>query len=186
MNTSPLGILQHEQQLHDERAHRDILDLSPERRITHMALHFAKYAGRLIGMPVLDLQDLRAIVVDSTIICAASANTLGFSLEQRLVGRSADTLNELAEGYQNLPPFALAALPMWAGSQMARHNAKIAKACEAFDHREEYPYEQVLTAGVVEILTVCLATAGAIQLDLNNAIKSRWAKIERNYLARAA
>jgi hypothetical protein len=186
MNSSALAVLQREQQLHDERAHLDILGLSPERRITHMALHFAKYTGRLIEMQVIDWRALERVIVDATIICLASANTLNMRLEHRIEGGALGTLDALLETYKDRHPSTLEALPMWMGAQMAVHNAKIAKACEAFDHAEQYPYEQVLTMGVVELLDVCLAAAGAMSLDLTNAIRTRWAGVEKKLQQRAA
>jgi hypothetical protein len=186
MNTTPLSALQREQQLHDERAHSDILHLPLERRITHMALHFAKYSGKFIELQGFDKPTFERLIVDTAIICLSSANALGIRLDQRIQGGSADNLDLVVASNRNSVPLSVAALPTWLGTRMAVSNSKIAKACEAFDHREDYPYEQVLCTGVVSIFEVCLASAGAISLDLSKAIRDRWAGIEKKLLMHAA
>ena len=40
-------LLQKAQQIHDEKSHRDILNLNLKDRLKHMALHFCKYVGNL-------------------------------------------------------------------------------------------------------------------------------------------
>ena len=175
MNASELDELQVEQARHDELAHREILDLPVERHLTHMALHFAKYTGRLIGMQDSNRQVLERIIVDTTIICLCSANALHLSLGQ--FGTASKILS---------PPFSPVALPMWLGSQMAVHNAGFAKACEAFDHREDFQYQEVLSAGVIGILRASLAAAEAMPIDLAAAIRSRWSGIEERFRRRAA
>jgi hypothetical protein len=140
-----------------------------------MALHFAKYAGRLIGMQDANRQVLERIIVDTAIICLCSANALKLSLAQFETG--SQTLR---------PPFSPVALPMWLGSQIAVQNAGFAKACEAFDHREDFPYQEVLSASVLGILRASLAAAEAMPMDLSAAIKSRWAGIEKRFDRRAA
>jgi hypothetical protein len=175
MNANDIEDLQAEQDRHDEFAHRDILNLPVERRLTHMALHFAKYAGRLIGMQDANRQVLERIIVDTTIICLCSANALRLPLGQFEGG--SDVLR---------PPFSPVALPMWLGSQIAVHNGGFAKACEAFDHGEDFPYDEVLSASVLGILRSSLAAAETLPLDLATAIRSRWSGIEERLRRRAA
>ena len=175
MNVKELDELQVEQERHDKLAHREILELPVERRLAHMALHFAKYTGRLIEMRDANSQLLERIIVDTTIICLCSANALYLPL-----GRVEPTSGV------SRPPFGPLALPTWFGCQMAIHNAGFAKACEAFDHHEDFPYQEVLGASVLGIFRASLAAAEAIPIELVAAIRSRWAGIEERFHRRAA
>jgi hypothetical protein len=137
-------------------------------------------------MEPVDWRELERIVVDTTIICLTSANALRLPLEQRFSSADIEGTEKFTSFYANRAPFTLAALPMWMDTQIAVHNGRISKACEAYDHREDFPYIDVLSAGVTGILEVCLAAAGAMSLDLVDAIRTRWAVIEEKALRRAA
>ncbi len=184
MSARTLAALQQQQQSHDELAHRDILELPTDRRMTHMALHFAKYSGRLIALDFLDRPAVERLIVDSIIICLTAANAIGLDLANEF--EAGAELGRLAEDYERWSPFAPAALPMWLGSSMAIENAKFSKACEAFDHRETFPYGEVWQAGVLAILRLCLAAAGRLSFDLASAIAARWEMLEHKYVRHAA
>src|SRR5262245_42276679 len=134
MNASLLTVLQGEQQRHDELAHRDILALPFERRITHMSLHYAKYAGRLLELRETDATAVGRIVVDISIITLACANILNTELDSAL-GRMPWHSEYFSRCEETLHT--------WIGTRLAIFNSRIAKACEAFDHREDLPYRQI-------------------------------------------
>jgi hypothetical protein len=78
--------LQREQFAHDERFHREIVRLSTETRLKHMALHFCKYTGQFAT--VLQNSDTAALrfrtITDSFIISLCSANALNFNLSEHI------------------------------------------------------------------------------------------------------
>lgn len=183
-SSNTLTALQEKQQAHDEQAHRDILSMPFERRMTHMALHFAKYAGRLLAMDGCDRGALQRIVVDTAIITLTSANALEIRLdrEMHIAARHGD-LPDLSQRYGTNFNGNLSALPAWLGAALAIQNSGIAKACEAFDHGEDFPYREVLTAAVVSIAELVLTSAGIAGLDLARAVEARWQSVEEKCLA---
>jgi hypothetical protein len=175
MNSNELVLLQIEQEHHDKLAHQEILDLPVDRRVTHMALHFAKYAGRLVGLQPSKTGQIERFIVDTAIICLCSANAIRMDLNQALLSSN--------EPASTVEP---ATVPAWFGLQITVHNAEIAKACEAIDHREEFPYDDVWRTGIAGILRASLVAASAMQIDLVGAIRARWAGIEKRIQRRVA
>jgi len=98
----------------------------------HMALHFAKYAGRLIDAP--DETDFKRTAVDTLVIAVSSSNVLNISLsdldfpELVLNGRD-DFVQRLVVG---------------AG--------RMAAACEKMDHLEDFPFRRVLVEETVKLV----------------------------------
>jgi len=70
--------LQVEQHHHDENYHREIARLSLHQRLNHMALHFAKYAGKVAA--TTDPDGLTRVYVDVLIIALSTANILNIKL----------------------------------------------------------------------------------------------------------
>jgi hypothetical protein len=122
---------------HDEKYHREISRLSVQDRLRHMALHFAKYAGRLQG----DLTDpqFQRIATDSLIIAISSANTLNIDLGAKAFGGE----------HSNAPRDTFAKRLTVAAGRMAG-------ACERLDHLEDFPFRPAITDEVLAILGACL------------------------------
>src|SRR5690606_21404217 len=99
MNTSPgklLTKLQAIQKIHDERAHQDILAQNLYDRLKHMVLHFFKYASKVnLAKKSRDIDALKLTVLDSLIICLASANALKIYLDNYIDCEEGKTLSEL-------------------------------------------------------------------------------------------
>jgi hypothetical protein len=122
---------------HDEKYHREISRLSVQDRLRHMALHFAKYAGRLNDRPSDDV--VKKIAVDTLIIAISCANILNIDLSKQslLALGSADSKREFSR-----------LLSVAAG--------KMASACERLDHLEEFPFRTAIAAEVLTILSACI------------------------------
>lgn len=123
---------------HDEKYHREICRLSTQDRLRHMALHFAKYAGRLHEGPEDKLY--KQIAVDSMIIAVSCANIMNIDLSSMLRIPLTPDSTRLA---------------------FARHLSiaagKMAAACEKLDHLEDYPFRRTLMTETLTILTECIA-----------------------------
>ncbi|OYW47081.1 MAG: hypothetical protein B7Z33_01620 [Sphingomonadales bacterium 12-68-11] len=102
-----------------------------------MALHFAKYAGRLLEEPA-DAQ-FKRIATDALIIAISSANTLNVDLAAKAVGGESS----------NAPREAFA-------KRLAIAAGRMAGACERLDHLEDFPFRAVILAEVLAILGACL------------------------------
>jgi hypothetical protein len=129
--------VQHAQFEHDEKYHREISRLPLQARLIHMALHFAKYAGRLLE----DGSDpaFKRVATDALIIGISSANTLNIDLVTKALGGERS----------NAPREAFAKRLTVAAGRMAG-------ACERLDHLEDFPFRAAITAEVLSILSACL------------------------------
>ena len=78
---SPETVLewQRDQYSHDERNHRDILNLSKHDRLKHYAMHYAKYVKRLLNSdkPIPD----ERTAIDILLVSLSAANTIHQVLE---------------------------------------------------------------------------------------------------------
>jgi hypothetical protein len=156
--------LQEAQHRHDELAHRDVLALSTQRRVTHFTLHFAKYAGALVTAARTGSGTSTArIVTDSFIIALACANSLGIDLE-----RSVDVDGACRE--EDFLDLSL---------RYTERVGEMAKACEAFDHaHERYPSFDVLERAVGRLTGIILLCAANQGVSLEHTVGERWDSIE--------
>lgn len=123
---------------HDEKYHREICRLSTQDRLRHMALHFAKYAGRLHEGPEDKLY--KQIAVDSMIIAVSCANIMNIDLPSVLQTTSMPTLTRST--------FA---------KRLSIAAGRMAAACEKLDHLEDFPFRRTLTTEALAILSDCKA-----------------------------
>lgn len=168
--------LQFAQQQHDELAHRDILCLPMKDRIKHMVLLFTKYAGRLAELQVKrDDARLVATLVDTFIICLASANSLSMRLSERL----SDTGTEKPQSDLGNLRGLISELPRIALPYLAKITGEMAKACESMDHLEQFDYRATFEQGIEEITDLSLLIAKSLNLDLTDLVRRRWAQVEQ-------
>lgn len=122
---------------HDEKYHREISRLPMQDRLRHMALHFAKYAGRLQE----DAADspFKRIATDTLIIALSTANTLNVDLSAK----------EFGGDRSNAPREAFA-------KRLAIAAGRMAGACERLDHLEDFPFRAAITTEVLAILSACI------------------------------
>ncbi len=171
--------LQTEQQRHDDLAHRDILCLPVQDRIRHMVLHFAKYCGHLADIQnVYNEARFTSTLVDTTIICLASANSLSIKLADSIqdqVSRSDRTTKFKAQAgiSQELSTEFFV--------QLSKVTGTMAKACESLDHLESFDYRGTLERGVITIASLSAMVADRARIDLPTLVRARWERIERKF-----
>jgi hypothetical protein len=157
--------MQRMQKTHDTAAHADILALVVPRRLTHFTLHFAKYQGSLVHAErVSDVPLKFRVLTDSAIIVLAAANALNIDLASKSASesrnqqrrrRGGDLLGEYIETV-----------------------GRMAKACEALDHLEDYPFRTVMETAVCDLLDVVCELADRQHLGLKDVVTKRWAEVE--------
>jgi len=171
--------LQTEQQRHDDLAHRDILCLPVQDRIRHMVLHFAKYCGHLADIQnVYNEARFTSTLVDTTIICLASANSLSIKLADSIqdqVSRSDRTTKFRAQAgiSQELSTEFFV--------QLSKVTGTMAKACESLDHLESFDYRGTLERGVITIASLSAMVADRAGIELPTLVRARWERIERKF-----
>ncbi len=170
--------LQVEQHAHDEKYHREIARLSVHQRLSHMALHFSKYTGKIAA-----LRDPAAIVpiyVDALIIAISTANILNVELW--------DLLGEQGQEFPGLLAFgrALAVdlrMDVASHSRLIRRTAiaagRVAAACEKIDHLEDIPYRSEIKAGIAQISELSLAYISSQGADPAQLVRQRLANVKQ-------
>jgi hypothetical protein len=68
--------------------------------------------------------------------------------------------------------------PLWLVRAFARHNGRLAKVCESWDHLESLPFRNAMKSCNVAILKAVLAEASARGLDLAESYKTRIREVE--------
>lgn len=147
--------IQLEQFRHDESYHREITRLTVKERLTHMALHFAKYAGYIADG--LDESGMRRLIADVFVIGVSTANSLNMRLYDRLVeeGPNAD-VDDVA--------FA---------RQLTIHAGRMAAACEKLDHLESFPYRDAIQNATIAITSAALSVARHRGWDIGELVRDR-------------
>ena len=177
--------LQRAQLQHDERYHRDILLLPVGERMKHFALHFAKYVGYLFeSLDQGDQDRYKKVIVDSLIIGLASANTLNVNLGESLdqprepMPDSVALLGDVLGRELGRP----ADDRIWIIKQMARHTARLAKACESLDHVEGYPFRAVMEDSVLNLFKLLLSEAAFQKINISAMSGNRLEEVESKHI----
>ena len=142
---------------HDEKYHREISRLPMQSRLRHMALHFAKYAGRL--HEGLNDATFKRTAIDALIIAISCANILNIDLSAR----------ELDGGQLSRADFARG-LTVAAG--------RMAAACERLDHLEDFPFRTAIAGEVIAVLQACLCLFAAEGWGATKEMEERLANIK--------
>lgn len=159
---------------HDEAYHKDVVILPLAERIKHMALHNAKYTAYFLeAIDSSDEARFAKTLVDAFIIALASANTLNQDLGHELGDQGEPlSLQDLGAHFaENLSRHK--ADPLWLVHQFARHNGKLAKICESWDHLEPVPFREGMKSCNIALLKVVLAESSARAIDIADAYKNR-------------
>lgn len=161
------------QEQHDQLAHRDILSLPVPKRLTHFTLHFSKYVGLLAkALAVQDAKPLVArVITDSFVIVLASANALSLDLGASMDSQQAD---------KGPMPTDFLRLVL----RFADLTGGMAKACEALDHLEDYPFRSSLERATRSLVPTIVAMANSHGIDLSQTVTERWRAVEQKGLAR--
>lgn len=170
--------LQKMQQAHDEVAHRDILSFDLYKRLKHMVLHFYKYAGRIeTARNAGDLLQLRRTLIDTFIICMASANAMNLSLGEAIteVAETSDLdslAHELGKKRQSTDLFAESVRTLVIlGGQMA-------KAIESADHMERGDPRAVMETLTSQLTVAVLGILGHLDGKLDSDVRARLRGVE--------
>lgn len=172
--------LQKLQQAHDELAHRDILSFDLYKRLKHMVLHFYKYAGKVeAARERQDFESLRRTLIDSFIICMASANAMNTSLgRQFLVEAEASTLDALAHELAKDAGTAEDVFLM-ASRSLVVLGGRMAKAIESSDHMEEGNPRADMQLLVPALAKAVLSVLGRLSGDLEADVIERLREVEQ-------
>ncbi|MCP5246010.1 MAG: hypothetical protein H6937_08685 [Burkholderiales bacterium] len=155
---------------HDELFHKEITRLSIHQRLNHMALHFAKYSGKICDCILNNPneQTLKRVVIDSFIISVTCANILNLRISDRLIPSDKQKFSSLDELGNDLirqlgvdihdSLWLIKAFPVVAG--------EFAKACESVDHLESFRYRESMIDSVTRICSLILVAASQLKVDL--------------------
>lgn len=169
--------LQWTQLKHDESYHKDIVVLPLAQRMKHMALHNAKYTAYFLdAAESTDEGKYSRTLTDAFIIVLVSANTLNQDLSQTippeyttLRALGTDLAARLARD---------AGDPLWLVGQYVKHNGRLAKLCESWDHLESLPFRDGMKDCNAALFSVLLADASMRGVDLAESYQARLRKVE--------
>lgn len=167
--------LQIEQNAHDEKYHREIARLALHHRLNHMALHFAKYTGK-IASPESDLMVCRTFV-DTLIIALSTANTLNTTVGDLFDGLEGVTLREFSQNVEKAMTLKHRGR-LELTNLMAIPTGRIAAACEKIDHLEEIAFRSEIKAGLADLLRLSLAFLVGKDLDPASEIRRRLQEVK--------
>lgn len=171
--------LQKMQQAHDEIAHRDILSFDLHKRLKHMVLHFYKYSGKIeVARSTGNVSELRRILLDTYIICMASANALNLSLGDAVRARAeSNDLDGLAHALaKNIGSGDLFAEAM---RSLVVVGGQMAKAVESADHLEDGNPRLVMRTLVPQLAEAVLGALGRLDGNLEADIRARLWSVEQ-------
>lgn len=171
--------LQRLQQAHDEIAHRDILSFDLYKRLKHMVLHFYKYAGKIeVAREVGDVESIRKTLVDTLIICMASANSMNHSIGKALVADAElPTLDALAHVFAS--DFERAGLGSQAVKSLVVIGGRMAKAIESSDHMESGNPRAEMEELIPLMTRSVLGVLGHYRPGLDEDVRARLAAVEK-------
>lgn len=155
LSADQLDEIQWKQFQHDEAFHREITRLTVQQRLTHMALHFAKYSGYLAE--AVDEDRLRKIVTDIFVIGVSTLTALNVKAHPILA--SVDRVTDTSQT-------ALF-------RQVAIGAGHMASACERLDHLEDFPFRTTIRDATAELVALALAAADDRGWDMPDMVEQR-------------
>lgn len=168
---------------HDELFHKEITRLNIHQRLNHMALHFAKYSGKICNsiLNSLDEQILRKTIIDSFIIAITCANILNLRISDKLISSGEQEYSSLSDLGQDIAKWLKINTqdPLWLVKTFPVATGSFAKACESIDHLEPYAYRESITDSVVRICLLMLTAAAHYKIDLVSAVPLRLNDVKR-------
>ena len=147
---------------HDKIYHSEIVVLGISRRMSHVVLHLIKYLDPLCSTPSTCSSNKKAFI-DSFIMIISASNTLGIPLFFNL---------EIEETNNNGVGFI---------SEYIQILAKLAKACEATDHQEDYPIRAVWNNNIKSFFCLLLNESKVRKINILEEAKNRLASVERTH-----
>lgn len=154
--------LQMYQNNHDKIYHTDIDVLPMSSKMKHYTLHMCKYASYLLTAEIEDDHGLRQrALVDTFVISLAIANTLNQNLTK--------AMHDFAD--PNCVPWPK--FPVLVG--------RLAKACEALDHLEDFPFRTTMLETNVKIMAMATWMLCHLGMDVETLYKTRIQEVEQRH-----
>ena len=175
--------LQVEQFKHDELYHREITRLTMHRRLSHMALHFAKYAGQLIEAE-RDRDKIKKLTTDIFIITLSCSNIVNIRLCDKLQPEEHSAARNLIEfGLEILQSKGECPRSTEALIQGITIDAgRMAAACEKLDHIEDYRFRAAIEDSVVSIAGAALGYASSCNWNLSELVRARLERVRQKFI----
>lgn len=148
---------------HDKIFHQEIFVLDISRRMNHIVLHFTKYLGSLVSSPMLS-SEYRKAFVDAFIMVVSASNLLGISL--------AYYLSNVAPQERIGEDFVCNYIQIL---------SRLAKACEAADHQENYPIREVWDENIKNLFLLLLQESALLNVDILREAKERLRGVEKKH-----
>lgn len=175
--------LQTEQLDHDELFHKEITRLTIHQRLNHMALHFAKYSGKICNCVLnsLNEQILRKTIIDSFIISITCANILNLRISEKLINPSESEYSSLSDlGYSIAKRLEINTQDsLWLVKTFPVAAGEFAKACESIDHLESYKYRESIIDSAVKICSLMITAASYLKIDLVSEVPLRLNEVKK-------
>ena len=181
--TQQLQALQFKQLEHDQLFHPDILCLPVQRRACHMALHFAKYAGKLtIAKQEQNRELLLETLNDVFIICLSTSNMFNKNISE-FEGlnkiNSNLSINDIGQKLTATDNISKEDVFTFSTEMITIEAGKMAKAIESLDHLENFPYREELLSSLAVIVETVLISLSFMNVDIIDTVLSRLDFVER-------
>ena len=173
-----LRSLQLRQLHHDMKAHQDVLYLPLPERMTHFALHLAKYSGRLAHKDMS--ANLERTAVDAVIVCLAASNALKVQITSHFKEtllfehHSLKSLGLALSDQENTTDIADCYF-----RQLALAAGELATACEYLHHIEAAPHRKLMVDSLARACRSSITTFSTLPTDLETAVARKWEQIEK-------
>jgi hypothetical protein len=175
--------LQSRQKSHDEKSHQDILAENMYIRLKHMALHFYKYSLKAYDAKnSLDATTLKATLIDSIIICLASANSLKIYLDDYLEVTAKDIpelCKKLSENYSSKDSDYIFDGVFYS---LLSRGARMAKVMESTDHMEAGNPRAEMSKLIPALTIDLLKYVHPLDINLEKCIEIRFEQIESSFI----
>lgn len=147
-----------------------------------MTLHQTKYMGALAAaLSANDGHAVRKLLTDAFAITLATANILNQDLSAQVTD-CAPKVGDLGGLGCVLSRTGAAQCDVFDPQQVALRYATLCgamtKACEVFDHAEDYPSRKVMATCNADICRLVISLAAARNIDLPSAYQARMAQVE--------
>jgi hypothetical protein len=174
--------LQSRQKSHDEKSHQDILAENMYVRLKHMALHFYKYSLKAYdAKSSRDTATLKATLIDSVIICLASANSLKIYLDDYLEVTAKD-IPDLCKELSNNISNDIDHIFDGVFYSLLSKGGRMAKVMESTDHMEAGNPRSEMSKLIPELAIDLLKYAHHLDINLEHCIETRFTQLESSFI----
>lgn len=177
--------LQTMQHRHDETFHRDVATLRVDERLGHLALHFAKYVGRLARADIAakdHKNKMRRTLSDTLLVALSASNVLRLDLDDRLEKMFGKVAKGDLGGWAKLIDTGAPATPdqmraEWL-NRLAAATGDMSLALDRHAHMMNAPARAMMDDAVTEIIVSTIIVGRHLGADLAKLAEERWKEIE--------